>query len=67
MISSPPFRNPKEIANTIAQEFISCTYKLCTDCDDDDGQKFGNFLLEGQGMALLLLLELYAEQVRCVE
>ena len=66
MLSFPPFRDPREIANTIAQEFISCTFKLCTDCDDDDGQWLGNFLMEGQGMALLLLLELYAEQVSCV-
>ena len=55
-------RNPREIGNVIAQEFISCTYKLCADCDDD-GQSFGTFLMEGQGLVLLLLLELYSEQV----
>ena len=55
-------RDAKEVANVVAQEFISSTYKQCSDCDDD-GQKFGSFLMEGQGMALLLVLELYSEQV----
>ena len=55
-------RDTKEIANVIAQEFITYTYEKCSDCDDD-GQQFFDFVTQGSGMTMLLLLELYSDKV----
>eukprot|EP00112_Aurelia_sp_Birch-Aquarium-sp1_P009846 Seg2135.2 transcript_id=Seg2135.2/GoldUCD/mRNA.D3Y31 product="hypothetical protein" protein_id=Seg2135.2/GoldUCD/D3Y31 len=56
------FRDPKEIANIVAQGFIASTYEKCSDCDDD-GQQFFDFVTQGSGMTMLLLLELYSDKV----
>eukprot|EP00794_Sanderia_malayensis_P020579 gene20579-22605_t len=62
------FRDPRQVGNVIAEEFIASTYRQCSDCDDD-GVQVLNYFRHWPGLTTLLGLVFYSEKVTscCVE